>query len=74
MSKPFTRADLDHVHCSVPGCTTEHAGGNSVFLHGRCHVGAGNEVEYVDGLLHIRCTRCKREVAAIQVAEGPVME
>ena len=72
--KVLTRADLDHAHCGVSGCTTEHAGGDSLFLHGRCHVGAGSEVEYVDGMLHVRCRVCKKGVALIQVAEGPVME
>ena len=67
--KPVTRAQLDHMRCGFEGCTTEHGGGESMFLHGRCHMGAGNQVEYVDGLLHIRCARCKAGVALIKVAD-----
>lgn len=70
MMKPLSRADLDHMRCKVPGCTTEHAGGEPIFLHGRCHIGAGNEIEYVDGLLHIRCRLCKQYVGLIKVAES----
>lgn len=66
---PLTRAILDHVRCGIPDCTSEHEG-EPIYLHGRCHMGAGNEVEYLDGVLSIRCVRCKKEVGRIKVAES----
>lgn len=66
MSAPLTRLRLDQMRCASPGCTHEKHGG--LFLHGRCHIGEGNEVEYRDGVLYVRCCVCQRQIVDIQVA------
>ena len=64
---PLNRSQLDGQKCSVPGCT--HEDHRLLYLHGRCHPGAGNEVAYdmVQGAIIIRCKRCKELVAEIAV-------
>jgi len=70
MSKPnpLTRDVLDSFGCATPNCGHDHS---TLFLHGACHLGAGNEVQYTKatGVLTIRCNQCKRFVAAVQVAK-----
>jgi hypothetical protein len=62
------REDLDSVGCTLPGCDHEHHGGDGIFLHSKCHLGSGMEVEYVDGKIIVRCLECKNPVATIAVA------
>lgn len=65
MKRPWTRRELDRGRCSNPDCTEEH---DALFLHSRCHLGQGVEVEYNHGVLHIRCRVCKAEVLDVAVA------
>lgn len=48
----MTVDELEVAQCSYLVDTEKHG---PLFFHGRCHIGAGNEVEYFDGLLTIRC-------------------
>jgi len=54
--------------CQVPGCTHPHSG--ALYVHARCHLGAGNEVSYVlgSGVLRIACRVCKKVIAEVAVA------
>lgn len=47
-----------------------------MYIHGRCHMSAGMEVEYIDGVLNVRCVECKKPTASIHVAtrEQPAAE
>lgn len=66
--QPFTVSTLKHLQCQSPDCT--HTSHGSLFMHGRCHQGQGNEVEYKDdGVLYVRCRVCKKSVANFKVAE-----
>lgn len=68
-NKPLTRATLDHMRCGIPGCASTHDEAEPMFLHGRCHMGAGNEVEYLNGVITVRCRICKKLVVQAKVAE-----
>jgi len=66
------REDMDQVvmgGCSSPDCTDPHV--KNMFIHGKCHTGAGNEVEYNEGVLHIRCLECKKPIADFPVQPRP---
>lgn len=67
--RPLTRTQLDTMRCGVDhgGKPCPHDSG-PLFIHGRCHMGAGNEVEYRDGVLYIRCRECKAQVVDVAVA------
>ena len=68
MSTPpiLARPDLDRAHCETPGCGhTEHG---PLFLHQRCHTGAGKTVAYMDGIVTVTCKKCDAFIAAIAVA------
>ena len=61
------KEDLDEVRCQSPGCDhKDHDDG--FFLHGRCHMESGMEVQYMDGQLFVRCNTCKTQVAAVAVS------
>ena len=64
--EPLTRKYLDRAHCMSPGCTHESHGG--LFMHGKCHMDADVEAEYLNGILHIRCAECGNPVADVKVA------
>lgn len=53
----------------------EMQGGNEMiqpmFLHGRCHIHAGVEAEYMNGVVTIRCLECKKHIVALRVAVAP---
>lgn len=68
MNRPaLGRDELDTMMCSTPGCTC--ALKDRLFLHGACHPGQGNEVEYgKTGVLSIRCRVCKKSIVNIAVA------
>jgi hypothetical protein len=54
--------------CSIPGCDhSSHDEG--IFLHGNCHLHAGNEVMYKDGVLYINCAKCQKTVINLYVGE-----
>jgi hypothetical protein len=65
---PLTRADLDQLHCAVPGCT--HEDHREMWLHGACHRSAGSRVKYdrERGTLIIACRQCEKFIAEIAVA------
>ena len=64
------KENLDGMGCTTEGCDhSAHDGG--LYFHGRCHPGAGNNVQYKGGLLDITCKQCKKRVALIAVAEAP---
>jgi len=64
----LTRNELDITECEVPDCT--HEDHSTLYIHGRCHMNAGNEVSYnkLTGLLTIACKECKKRIAQIAVA------
>lgn len=66
---PVGRDVLDDIisgGCDYPGC--DHSLHDGMFLHSRCHLDAGCEVEYKDGTLHIRCVVCKSTILDVVVA------
>lgn len=66
----LTKLELDRMHCTTPGC---NCGGESVVLTAGCHRGAGTEAEYREGILNLRCERCKGIFASIAVQAMPDM-
>lgn len=67
----LTQAELGKMGCGHVHADGEVCGnGGALYLHGRCHPGAGNEVRYADGTLTIRCRVCKGHVADVAVASG----
>lgn len=62
--KPLTQGDLNRL---VPNCSHDDHG--VMFLHPRCHPGAGNEVSYdrTTGCLTIKCNRCKQLIVIVEV-------
>jgi hypothetical protein len=62
-----SRKQLDAQGCGAPLCGHDHT---VLFVHPVCHIGAGLEVSYDkrDGVLTIRCHRCKQLVTEILVA------
>ncbi len=70
-SRPLTSGRLDAMGCHGCGAThepTQHEHG--MFVHGRCHPGAGNDVCYVDGKILVACHECKKPIVAIAVEKG----
>lgn len=62
------RKDLDVSSCSSPGCNHKaHDGG--LLLGARCCKTSSLRVVYMaDGVLEIRCAKCRKAVVAIEVA------
>jgi hypothetical protein len=62
------RKDLDASSCSTPGCNHKaHDGG--LLLGARCCQSSSLRVLYMaDGVLEIRCAKCRKPVCAIEVA------
>jgi hypothetical protein len=69
MSKALSQTELNSIGCGMPNCTHDHS---VLFLHARCHVGAGTEAEYekATGILTIRCIWCKKLVTRLKIAES----
>lgn len=65
--KPFGRDRLDRMGCHDCG-DADHAE-QGMFIHGKCHPGAGNDVCYRNGRIHVACRECKKPIVAIAVAE-----
>ena len=59
---------LANMTCATPGC--DHMGHEPLFLHARCHPSEGCRVSYHPerGELEVRCRRCKKLVASVEVA------
>lgn len=66
----LTQKDMASAGCGMPDCNHDHS---ILYLHGRCHMGTGNEVAYekATGILTVRCNKCKQFVAEILVAARP---
>ena len=60
-----TRETLDQMKCSRPDCNQRHG---PIFLNPRCHPGAYVEARYDQGVLSIRCAKCKTPVLDVLVA------
>src|ERR1022692_3412078 len=62
------RDDLAPGRCETPGC--DHAHDDELVLNARCHPRAGVEVTYhkAAGIAELRCKRCGKDIAALQVA------
>lgn len=61
------RKDLDSVFdkgCGNPECNCKAS-----YVHPKCHIGAGCNVRYEEGILYISCRECDRPIAPIKVAE-----
>lgn len=56
--------DLAPMKCAC-GCGKE---GGPIALHGKCHISAPTVAWYVDGMIRIECSVCKKLVAEIAVA------
>jgi hypothetical protein len=69
MSTPLTQADMG-ARCHSPGCDHTHHDG-PMFLHPRCHLGFPTWVSYEKGVITVRCAKCEKLVAEIEVAKGP---
>jgi len=68
---PLSRAELDKMSCDMPDCDHKHDNEAApLFLHARCHLNSAVEVEYLQGILMIRCALCKHPVVDIAVAES----
>ena len=63
----LSRAELDRMGCGVPNCTHDHS---VLYLRPKCHPHGGVEVAYEkeDGVVVVRCLKCKQLVGALQVA------
>ena len=74
---PQVKEDFDRAlarGCQVPGC--DHRGHGAlaeIYLHQRCHAGAGLEACYRDGLLLLACQHCKTPVALVAVAQAKTL-
>lgn len=65
------RLNQEHLNgavCAAPGCT--HEKDAPLFLHGKCHPSEGTRVSYhpSKGCLEVRCRRCEKLIAEIEVA------
>ena len=62
------RDDLAPGRCQAPGC--DHTHDDELVMNARCHPRAGVEVIYhkETGIAEMRCKRCRKDVAALQVA------
>lgn len=67
---PLTRAQLDDMRCGMEhnGRPCNHAQGEPLYLHGRCHPKAATRTIYHHGMLRIECAKCDALVATIEVA------
>lgn len=65
----LTRERLEAVGCGTANCHHDHS---VLFIHSRCHPSAPIEAAYekADGVLTVRCYRCKAEVVRFQIATG----
>ena len=69
---PSTRLAMDRIFargCGVEGCGHDH-GSEPMFIHQRCHPGAGLEASYAKGVVVIACLRCKSPIVSVKVAEA----
>jgi hypothetical protein len=58
--------------CSVPGCN--HKSHREIFLHPRCHSGAGLRLSYPQpDVLQLDCAACSDQILNIAVAEEAPM-
>lgn len=67
-NQPLVVEQLDRMMCDSPGC--DHKSHDGLWLHPACHPGAGTNILYRFGALHIECKRCKRSVADIKVGSA----
>jgi hypothetical protein len=72
--RPLVRADLDEQArrgCTNPDCREKHDALEAVNLVAGCHPGAGVSVRYstLRRTVFIRCTRCRRPLAEVAVAD-----
>jgi len=72
MKTPHTKVDFDlaaAAGCEVPGCT--HKDHDELFLHPKCHPGAGIQVSYKRGagFMRLCCNRCKRHIVDVLLAD-----
>lgn len=71
MSGGLTRKQLDAMTCGGPGgCDHTAGGGHEMYFHARCHMEAGTEASYKDGVITMSCAQCGLFIADIKVAES----
>lgn len=59
----LTRADLDSMSCSTPGCTNDH----QLFFHGKCHPRSPVQASYQEGTIEITCAQCDQLIARLRL-------
>lgn len=71
MPLPLTRIQLDRGECQMPHTHDERCLHGGLYIHGACHIRAGNEVFYdkARGVLILSCQKCKKLVVEIKVAD-----
>lgn len=59
--------------CQVPNCEHSHGPITELYLHQRCHAGAGLEAWYQQGsgIVILHCRVCRKPVVNIAVAKRP---
>jgi hypothetical protein len=71
----LNRIDLERAvlsGCEVPLCDHKnHERTRTLYLHGRCHLGAKVDVSYTSGsgVVLVACAICKKLIAEIKVAD-----
>lgn len=70
MRKPLSKEDLDGMRRESLG-DLANRGELPLEMAQTCHPGGPLMIEYLDGLLSIRCAACHRDVASIIVASRP---
>lgn len=77
MNDPMTHTKLTldlaaAAGCQVPGCSHDHD--KEIFIHPRCHPGAGLSASYKQGsgVLRLSCRRCDRFIVDVAV-EKPAL-
>lgn len=71
MAPRLTRKDLDEIQASAK-CPHENCDcGGLPTLNAPCHPGEGLDVAYEDGIIRIRCHKCKKGVADFAMGQEP---
>lgn len=63
----LSQAELDHMGCDDPHCTTPHE--KPLFIHPACHMNGGLDAAYEDGILFVHCHVCDKHVATFKISE-----
>jgi hypothetical protein len=62
---PLFKEDLDQMQCECGRPGRE----DPLFIHSQCHIKWPTWLDYFDGILTLRCSKCNREILQITVAK-----